>query len=630
MRAPGLVARLMGLESLPAVHREKHKKVSKTPHCDVREEKFVNSHSGSDMEVVNLEKGSSKIESRPQKLQKTGQSERRAVTRFGAEALQIKNVLSRARKHNHPKLASPVKSPRISSSRNVSRASRLIDAATRILEPGLHATSRAKCALTYSSSRNYVPENEVLMDAMGLGVVSPDVQEQHRNDVNYNVGVDKSLMGQTSCKNCGNLLDVVDSRQNVEEQPFVYQSLAANVANKSLQGLERIEPMQLNSYPQQDRDAAYLRNQVQSAERLDSTRACSELISDRKPASSEGQMPRQLKSQQYRPQKDEPSSSPFQQRTPNEAAVAKGRIPPRAKLNNLQSRRDSSAANAVTGAKDFVALNRSLSGRTRPRVSNKTENYMVDTQRKFCSRRDDSLSQLRNPVRKRRTVSINAQLDSSGLVNPTSMRQKNVKSDFMSGRELEHNAPPAGGASIKARSAIHGEVHRTNGDNNNDVVSFTFSSPLRRKNLVPLGLRDMKDHIDKNASHQRKLPFDENDGKISSQRQMPLRGDTLGAILEQKLKELTSQEEDELTNGGSVPKRSTAMILQELISALTSQQPFYPDGHMVNAETTFQVGFPSISFVLPFLSYPLVVIKTIFCTYSGLRLVKILMNEEKL
>ncbi|KAF2282689.1 hypothetical protein GH714_043706 [Hevea brasiliensis] len=80
MRAAGLVARLMGLESLPAVHRGKHKKLSKTPPCDVREEKFVNSHSGSDMEVVNLEKGSSKIESRPQKLQKTGQFERRAVT----------------------------------------------------------------------------------------------------------------------------------------------------------------------------------------------------------------------------------------------------------------------------------------------------------------------------------------------------------------------------------------------------------------------------------------------------------------------------------------------------------------------------------------------------------------------
>ncbi|KAJ6290629.1 hypothetical protein OIU78_026384 [Salix suchowensis] len=82
MRAPGLVAKLMGLDSLPAAHRDKHKK------------------------------GSTKVESRPQKLQKTGQFERRAVTRFGAEALQIKGVLSRSRKHHHPKLAPPVKSPK--------------------------------------------------------------------------------------------------------------------------------------------------------------------------------------------------------------------------------------------------------------------------------------------------------------------------------------------------------------------------------------------------------------------------------------------------------------------------------------------------------------------------------------
>ncbi|KAJ9173053.1 hypothetical protein P3X46_016229 [Hevea brasiliensis] len=602
MRAAGLVARLMGLESLPAVHRGKHKKLSKTPPCDVREEKFVNSHSGSDMEVVNLEKGSSKIESRPQKLQKTGQFERRAVTKFGAEALQIRNVLSRARKHHHPKLASPVKSPRISSSRNVSRASRLIDAATRILEPGLHATSRAKCALTYSSSTNYVPKNEVLMDAMGLGVVSPDILKQHRNDVNYNMGVDKSLMGQTSCKNCGDLLDVVDSKPNVEEQPFVCQSSAANVPNNSLQGLERIKPRPTNSSPEQERDVAYHRNQVQSAERLDSTRACSELISDRKPVSSEGQMSRQLKSQQCRPQKDQPSSIAFRQRTEirNEMSVAKGRIPPRAKLNNLQSRRASSAANAITGAKDFVALNRSLSSRTRPRVSNKADNYVVDKERKFCSRRDDSLSQLRTPVRKRRTVSVNAQLDSTGLVDSTSMRQKNVKCDFVSGKELEHNASTADRESIKTRSAIQGEGHRTSGNSKDDILSFTFSPPLRHKNFVSSGLKDMRDHIDKNTSQPRKLPSDESDGQTSLQRQVPLRGDTLGALLEQKLKELISQEEEELTNGGAIHKRSTAMILQELISALTSQQPFSPDGHMVNAETTFQtegrVGGTSVGF----------------------------------
>ncbi|KAJ9147343.1 hypothetical protein P3X46_029517 [Hevea brasiliensis] len=589
MRAAGLVARLMGLESLPAVHRDKHKKVSNSPPCEVKEEKFDNCNSVSDIELLNLEKGSTKVESRPPKLQKTGQFERTAVTRFGAEALQIRNVLSRGRKHHHPKLASSVKSPRISSSRNLSRASRLIDAATRILEPGLQATNRAKCAINYSSSTNYIPKNEVSMDGMRLGVRSPDLLKQQRNDVNYNVDVDKSLMGQSSCKNCGNLPDVVDSRPPVEDQPFVCLSSAANVANNSLQGLERIKPRPPISSPEQGRDVAYQRNHVQlstAAERLDNMRACSE------PVSSEGQVPRQLKSQQCRPQKDEQSSIAFRERTAtrNEISVGKGRIPPKAKLNNLQSQRASSAANAITGAKDFVALNRNLSGRTRARVSTKADNYMVDRERRFCSRRDDSLSQLRTPVRKRRTVNLNPQFDSTGLVSSTAMRQKNVECDFVSGKELEHNAHNADRACIKTRSTVPGEGNRTHGNKDNDVVSFTFNSPLRHKNFISPGRKETSDHIDKNASHQR----------TSLQRQLPLRGDTLGALLEQKLKELTSQEEDELTNGGNNPKRSTAMILQELISALTAQQHFSPDDHMFSAETTSQtvgrIGGTSVGF----------------------------------
>ncbi|KAF2313799.1 hypothetical protein GH714_013479 [Hevea brasiliensis] len=520
MRAAGLVARLMGLESLPAVHRDKHKKVSNSPPCEVKEEKFDNCNIVSEIELLNSEKGSTKVESRPPKLQKTGQFERTAVTRFGAEALQIRNVLSRGRKHHHPKLASSVKSPRISSSRNLSRASRLIDAATRILEPGLQATNRAKCAITYSSSTNYVPKNEVSMDGMRLGVRSPDLLKQQRNDVNYNVDVDKSLMGQSSFKNCGNLPDVVESRPPVEDQPFVCRSSAANVANNSLQGLERIKPRPPISSPEQGRDVAYQRNHC-------------------------------------RPQKDEQSSIAFRERTAtrNEISVGKGRIPPKAKLNNLQSQRASSAANAITGAKDFVALNRNLSGRTRPRVSTKADNYMVDRERRFCSRRDDSLSQLRTTVRKRRTVNLNPQFDSTGLVSSTAMRQKNVKCDFVSGKELEHNA------------------------HNADRIKISLPRVGKRRVITLIRMLLTK---------------------TSLQRQLPLRGDTLGALLEQKLKELTSQEEDELINGGNNPKRSTAMILQELISALTAQQPFSPDGHMFSAETTFQtvgrIGGTSVGF----------------------------------
>ncbi|XP_015582178.2 uncharacterized protein LOC8269347 [Ricinus communis] len=596
MRAAGLVARLMGLESMPAVHRDKHKKASNSATCEVKKENFVDAQCGSDVEVLKLDKGSSKVESRPQKLQKTGQFERRAVTRFGAEALHIRNVLSRSRKHQHPKLASPVKSPRISSSRNVSRASRLIDAATRILEPGLQATNRAKCALTYSGSIHCAPKNEILMEAMGLGVMSPDLLlKQQQNEVKYDVAAGKSLMGQASCKNCGNLLDVVDSRPTVEEQRFVCSSSAANAATTYLQELVRIKPRPLISSPEQERNETYQQNQVKlstAAERLDNSRACGEPILDRKPAYTEGQVPRQFRSQHCRSPKDETHSIASRQRTEtrNEMSVCRNRIPPRAKLNDLQSRRASSAANAIV-AKDFVAMNRSLGGRTRPRVSTKADNYMVDTERKVCSRRDDSLPQLRPPVRKRRTASSNAQLESNGLVSSTSMRHRNIKCDLMIRKELEpdgnknNNVISLNHASIKTRSASQG--NKANGNKNNDVISFTFNSPLKHKSPMSSKLKESMDHIN-NASHEKKLLSERNDVKTFSQRKIPLDGDTLGALLEQKLKELTSQEEDELAIGGSAPKRSTAMILQELISALVEQQPLSPVGHMSNAESAFQ------------------------------------------
>lgn len=63
-----------------------------------------------------------------------------------------------------------------------------------------------------------------------------------------------------------------------------------------------------------------------------------------------------------------------------------------------------------------------------------------------------------------------------------------------------------------------------------------------------------------------------NEMKKFSQKPLSQKRDSIGALLEQKLKELTSQEDEELATGGP-PKRSTAMILQELISALTSDHP---------------------------------------------------------
>ncbi|KAJ6364873.1 hypothetical protein OIU76_029782 [Salix suchowensis] len=263
-----------------------------------------------------------------------------------------------------------------------------------------------------------------------------------------------------------------------------------------------IKPRPPISTPEQERNITYRRNWDQQSiavEEQDNTRARSQTITVIKPVSPESQSQRQLRSQQCRPQQQESSSVTYKQRiqTQNEMFISRDRTPPRAKLNNLLSRRASSAAYGINEARDSVALNRNIISRGRTRASNLAENSTIDKDRK---------------VRKR-TVGFNAQG----------------------------------------------------------------------------GLNERSHQIDKNTSHQRRLVLDENDGKTPLQNRFPLRGGALGTILEQKLKELASQEQEELTSGGSHPMRSAAMILQELIFALTEDQPMSPHAHMFNADKTYQL-----------------------------------------
>ncbi|KAD7117752.1 hypothetical protein R6Q59_005723 [Mikania micrantha] len=177
VQTPSLVARLMGLESMPPVNHDQ-------PPGEFREK------------VVG-EIG----EFRPPKVQKTGLVDRRSVTRFGAEALQLKNVLSQSRKHHHPKLASPVKSTSHHAKRNTSR---LMGAATRILEPGLHARNKSKYVITNGRGASNAPRplgNRLRSDKCG--------------------DVDKEIV-KTSCKTCGNLIDVVEPTSN-QHSPSTFQ-----------------------------------------------------------------------------------------------------------------------------------------------------------------------------------------------------------------------------------------------------------------------------------------------------------------------------------------------------------------------------------------------------------------------
>ncbi|XP_041007598.1 uncharacterized protein LOC121252166 [Juglans microcarpa x Juglans regia] len=567
MRTPGLVARLMGLESMPTVHRDKPKKPSFSDKYGIEEEKFVASHGGLYKEELNRDEGGTKQESRPQKLRKTGLFEGQTVTRFGAEALQIKSVLSRSRKHHHyhPKLASPVKSSRISSGRNVPRSSRLIGAATKILEPGLQATNRAKCALAYSSSLYHSPKDE--METERTWFMSPDTLEQP----SYNGGLAHPLMGQTSCTNCGNLVAL---GPNAEEKPSAF--FASNVVASQDSGWSKPRPPE--SSHEQEREAFFLRSKDQVvplvAKAKDNLQDNNDPITERVPLSHEDQRQLQLLSHTCKPQGDKTSSMAFKQKvqTVDRMLLGRDKIPPRSKLSNLQSRRVSSAGNAATGTKDFVTLNRSLTGRTRPRVISKVDTSGFDTVKKVCNGQDESLPQLRTPVRKRRTINASGQTESTGFVSSTIAKERNVWTDTSNGKCMGLNAQSMNQNIVSGRLAGRGDGERADGNKETDVISFTFNSSARHKTGIP-------------AKIEEKMR-DEN-GKIPFQRPLPLTRDALGVLLEQKWKELTRQEDEELINGAPV-KTSAAIILQELISAFTAEQPCSQDGHMFNKDIAFK------------------------------------------
>ncbi|KAJ7975747.1 DnaA initiator-associating protein [Quillaja saponaria] len=450
----------------------------------------------------------------------------------------------------------------MSSGKNMSRSSRLIGAATKILEPGLQATSRAKCSLPYSRPI-YSHKDDIVTE--GSGAMSPDVMES----TGYNASAAELLMGQTSCTSYGNLLDPVDCRPNVDEQPEFVPSITLNVVNaSSLVSMQRKSMPHVPFHEERDKDSQRSQDQLISFV-AQGTRK-NNRQPRRKPLSHEGMAPWHLSSQPCWPhQKDESSPIAFKNRTQTQDQMLLGsdKILPRSKLSNLHTKRVSSAANAVGGTKDFVALNRSLSGRPRSRNATKIDNSMLDLERKSSHGQDNSLPEVRRVVRKRRTANISAH-ESTASISSTIVKERNIQCEALGGKKMSLSAPSTNHNSVKSKSGGQGEMDKVNENKVTDVISFTFNSPLKTKIGIPTDKEEKS--MNKFSTHAQ-IPF-------------PLTGDALGALLEQKLRELTCQEDEELA-AGAPPKHCTALILQELISALTAEQSICLDRH--NADMSF-------------------------------------------
>ncbi|KAK1359961.1 Futsch light chain LC(F) like [Heracleum sosnowskyi] len=543
MRTPTLVARLMGLDSLPAVQRNKSKK-SYEIGVD-KGDKFASDCCPFDSQQRKLEKEGSKHESRPQKLQKTGVSEKGAVSRFGAEGLQFKSVLSRSSKHHPPKFVSPVKSPKSLSKKN---ASRLIGAATRILEPGLQARNRAKCSLPYPSQRHHNPTDGHLFEA------GTDVSKDQVGTSTYYENEVKLSRGQTSCENYGKFVDVLESRSYLEKRRSI-----SDYMDCSSFGFESRQSSSLSSL-EPDNESIFLRNPEKSTDfdfqshRNVNPRAEHNL--NRTALQKGGQTRWQLTSQQYTKQEASPSSFCYNQKI---CVRDQGldRIPPRSMYSVELSEE---------------TLNQRPIGRS-SRMHGKFDNCRHVSERRSTDRRYDPLSS----ARKRRSVNVARQGDVCSFAGSPVNKQRNSNCNALGqtivrGDDQSTNLPCIG--SNLARPV---EIIKISDTDNGDV-SFTFSSSKKNKDRVLAKRDDRGYRSDCTCGHssERSSALDTINRKSQTcfQKLSPSAEDTLSVLLEQKLKELNSQEENEMPLGGSPLKRTSAMILQELISALSVERSF--------------------------------------------------------
>ncbi|CAK8542628.1 unnamed protein product [Lathyrus sativus] len=578
MRVPSLVARLMGLDSIPAAQRDKSNKALCPDYSCGDEKECLSNHCELDRQGKDLEMRVVKHDSRPQKLQKTGVCERNGVTRFGAEALHIKSVLSRAKKynqhhnHHHPKLASPLKSPRVNSGKSASRGSRLMGAAAKILEPGMHA-SRGKGSLMYHASTCPLKAG---IGTDGVGNKSPVMQNQSC----YGSSTAKPLTGQSSCKNCGNLLDVIDCTVEVRGSPDVPPPTVSDVEINATSMVSSFKKGKSFTPSQgQGRDIVLPRSRGKflssvADEEVKNYAQCSwnEPTTIRIPMPHEAPAKCSSSSQPLRAQEEDGSSFTHKHKTQESKLSSEGSSSG-STTSSMQVKRVSSCGSTTSGTKDFVALNRSVTGRTRMRPPTKVDSSKFDLEKKPCYRQQhESLSHVRTLERKRRTPNV-TQLEGTTPANSVGLKQRNLRRDAIVGKRRDFDSSSLNSPNVKNKGGGQGEPVKVSRNRKIDAASFTFSSHLKQKTGMPVEMEETNINNDRNKYFQRPPP---------------LKVDDLSCFLEQKLKELTSQKNELATN--ALPQKSSAAILQELISALSSEHLNHHDGHMHNEDTGFLCG----------------------------------------
>ncbi|XXG79550.1 hypothetical protein AAC387_Pa09g0593 [Persea americana] len=557
MQTPGVVARLMGLESMPVVCHDKPKKASgqgnKSANHFSSSEEHSKIFSGGSW-GYNLEKGSAKANLRPQKLQKAGVSDRQPVNKSGAGALQLKKALS-CSKNQPRKLVSPVKTTRVLSGRN---ASRLMEAAAKILEPGLKETNRTRRSLAYSASSNESLNYQTRIEGMA-------VKQSAQPSYPFTT---KSLKGQPPFNSCGDS-KVMDCRPNNGVQVPVSGSSAPVCNNDSSYRLGKSN-MQVSSLKKQRNAKTQRPVSIINQDGGMSQAAQARVNVLRTTQNSTGRKPR-LKHHDL-------STSNWQSRTlsslkqnnlkQNMMLLAGDEVLPRQKLCNQQSR----SCSPADGDKENNELNRNMNTCSmQTRMPMKVSGYSkIGMERNASDRKDESSSKLRTLTQNEGPVSC-PHIDDICLPAIASVNQITVRNNANDAKE-------------------NWKAHDASSSKDADIVSFTFNYPMRlcAKTFSTVELTEkQKGHCDLscNASSPcKKVISDARNGIALPQRMVDSIGGAFSTLIEQRIREISCLEADDFAKADSLPRKSNASVLEE-VSAVVAGRLFSQvnrDGSSVN------------------------------------------------
>ncbi|KAL5700903.1 hypothetical protein ACHQM5_026341 [Ranunculus cassubicifolius] len=488
IKAPGVVARLMGLDSLPT---SSVPEPFSTPYFDtisLRDAQYKRTpdllyerqYMYSDKQPTKLEGFSrNSAELRPQKMPHM------PIERFQIEVLPPRSAKSISITHN--KLFSPIKSPGYIPTKN---AAQIMEEAAKMIEPGPHASSKSKMPLVGSSS---------------------SVPIKFRDLTNKLEAVQRSSrLPETSQR-------PVDSKS--------IKHLKGQSLNKSWNGEEA---SQYRNYPSEESESSSVVNKGKSISLAVQAKVNVQKRGGLSSSTSVGlqgkREHKELKSNQ--PFKSQSNSQKNIQKKPSASSVS-GVLRQNNQKQNCSTGREKIASKSVVPnqqGRRAVQLETSFS-------QNKTSNKVVGNskvgQKKSSLVTSESekvpLSRAKTFPRKKRNVEGGLFHERSGF-GDTDVRNSDVK-------------PGQPNVAIEGHSKWMDDSRRKG----MDVVSFTFTSPMKK--TVP-GSKSSGQVVEKHSSYSvgssyENTPTDRNRNKLSSLGLNVIGGDALNMLLEQKLRELT-------------------------------------------------------------------------------------------